>query len=224
MAAITAIEQQKKRKERFNIYIDGEFAFAATAETIFKDHLKSGTEISQTAIERLVKENEFGLLLDRTLRWITQRPHSEKELRYYLNRPNPKRTTPRSETAIAQVIKRITKLGYVNDYEFAKWFVQSRMRSRPRGKQLLRAELYKKGIDRDIIDAVLDEMFTIDVVDGEQPQSEEDLALRAAEKKLSTYRRYDEQAFKQKLVAYLARRGFSWEIIRPVLDQMVKER
>lgn len=222
MAVITAIQQQKRRKERFNIFVNGEFAFAATAETIFKENLKANSEISQEAISRLVKENEYGLLLDKTLRWLAIRPRSEKELRDYLRKPNPKTREPKSELAVQQVIAKVTSLGYVDDLGFVRWFVESRNRSKPRGQQLLRAELYKKGINRETIDQVLEEISLSS--DQENGQTEEDLALRAAEKKLSTYRKLDEREFKQKMAGYLARRGFSWETIRPVVDLLAQKR
>lgn len=234
MPIITSIEPQKKKENRFNVYVNGQFAFAASAETIFKHHLKTDQEISQETIETLVKENEYGLLLDKTLRWISSRPHSEKELMTYLNKPNPKAKTPRSELAVQMVVEKLTKLGYVNDEEFARWYIESRTRSRPRGKRLLALELRAKGVDKEIVSRLLGErneaqsssspllpQFPLFPV---SPLSEEALALKIAQKKLPSYKYLEKREFHQKMGAYLARRGFDWETIKAVIDQMWQKR
>lgn len=234
MSVITAVELQKKRQDRFSVYVNGQFAFAASAETIFRFHLKTDQEISQETIEKLVKENEYGLLLDKTLRWISSRPHSEKELMIYLNKPNPKAKTPKSEMAVQMVIDKLTKLGYVNDEEFAKWYIESRTRSRPRGKRLLALELRAKGIDKEVITSLLEardehQSFSSPVSplflqSPLLPPSEEDLAFKVAEKKYPSYKNLERREFKQKMSAYLARRGFDWETIRQVIDQLLQKR
>lgn len=233
---ITAIEPQKKRENRFNVFIDGQFAFAASAETIFRHHLKTDQQISKEKIDSLVKENEYGLLLDKTLRWISSRPHSERELHTYLNKPNPKSKTPKSEIATQMVIDKLITLGYVNDEEFARWYIESRTRSRPRGKKLLSLELRSKGVEKEIIDKLLEEREADQNADSGQlsdagdlgttgmSESEEDLALRVAEKKLQSYRNLESREFKQKMGAFLARRGFDWAIIKAVIDQILEKR
>lgn len=234
MPIITSIEPQKKKENRFNVFINGQFAFAASAETIFKHHLKTDQSISQETIEKLVKENEYGLLLDKTLQWISSRPHSEKELMTYLNKPNPKAKTPRSELAAQMVVDKLTTLGYINDEEFARWYIESRTRSRPRGKRLLALELRAKGVGQEIISRLLEDraevqsssppILPLSPLSPVLPQSESDLALKVAQKKLSSYKNLERREFYQKMGAYLARRGFDWETIKAVIDQISEKR
>ncbi len=224
MPEISSIEKQKKSDQRFNVFIDGEFAFATSAETIFKEQLASGKNIDETTINRLTSENEVGLVFDKTLNWISSRPHSEKEVIDYLHKYNPKAKKPKSERAISLVISRLKKLGYINDEVFAVWYIESRNRSRPRGRKLLGLELRSKGIDREIIEKVNQPANEYGDNPGEQSQSETDLALRVAEKKLQSYRNLNSLAFRQKMSALLARRGFDWETITEVIDQLLKKR
>lgn len=236
MPIISSIEPQKEKKYWFNVYVNGEFAFAASAETIFREHLATNKEISQETIDKLVKENEYGLLLARTFNWLGSRQHSEKELLEYLHKPNPKTKQTKSERAIAMVITKVKEMGYINDQEFAMWYVASRNRSKPRGRRLLALELTQKGIDRDIIEQVLsDKEQESDSVSnfadgpiGEDQASmmntEESLAFKAGEKYLSKYKKLEPREFKQKMAQALARRGFDWQTIKPVIDLLLEKR
>ena len=85
MPAITSVEPQKK-KERFNIFVDGKFRFGLDAETLVKSGLKVGQEISEKEIEKLVLENEVRKLMDKALRFLSFRPRSESEVRQYLRK------------------------------------------------------------------------------------------------------------------------------------------
>lgn len=223
MPKITSIEPQVKAKDRFNIFVDGSFAFAASVYTIVDYRLKENLEIPLSAVEALVKENEYGLLLDRTLRWLGVRPRSEKELLDYLNRPNPKAINPRSTMAISQVIKRVSELGYIDDLVFAKWFVQSRLRSRPRGERLLKLELYQKGIEKDVIDQALNESHE-DEMTGQETQiaDESALAIRASQRVALRYQALPTIEYTRKMASFLQRRGFSWDTTRAVIDHYRK--
>jgi SOS response regulatory protein OraA/RecX len=72
----------------------------------------------------------------------------------------------------------------------------------------LRQELRRKGVEREIIDEVL--------VEGEH--DEDKAALQAALAKADRYRRLPRPEFAQKLGAFLARRGFNYEIIREAVN------
>lgn len=225
MPRISTIEPQKKKENRFNVYfnvyVDGQFAFAASPETIFRHHLKSDQEITQDGIDALVKENEYGLLLDRVLRWLAVRPRSAKELTDYLQRPNPKAANPRSERAIQLVIDKVTELGYVDDDAFATWYVESRIRSKPKGKRLLQLELRQKGIDPELAAEVIDR--TMAKPQDAQVVTEEDLAFKVAEKKYHSYQHLETRELYQKMGAYLSRRGFDWDTTKAVIDRLPKK-
>ena len=92
----------------------------------------------------------------------------------------------------------------MDDAEFARYWVDNRERFRPRGLRGLRYELQSKGIDNEVIDEAL---ASVD------PSAS---AYRAADKKAQQFRNLEESVFERKLVEYLARRGFAYDIAQEV--------
>ncbi len=198
---ITAIKPQK-RENRFNIYVDGEFSFGLDAESLVRVGLKVDQEISQEEIEKLIKENEFGKVYDRVLQFFSYRPRSGKELTDWFGR---KKVGEETQKLVKQ---KVGQLGYLNDEEFAKWWVEQRTTFRPAGTRLLAMELRQKGIPREIISHITCHISQI---------NERELARKVAEKKLKTLKNLPLQEREQKLTAFLLRRGFSWETIKAAL-------
>jgi len=88
---VTAVEPQKKKKARFNIYLDGKFAFGAEADTVLKYQITSGKELTPEKINQIVKKEELSKLFDATLRFLSYRPRSQKEVEDYWLKKFPKR-------------------------------------------------------------------------------------------------------------------------------------
>jgi len=204
MPKITRIKAQKNKK-RVNIYLDGKFAFGLDADNFLKAGLKVGQKLTEKQVDNLVFKNEFQKLLNRVLRLISRRPRSEKEIRVYLKR---KKSPPK---LIEEVIKKLKKLKQINDLEFARWWVEQRTTFRPRGKFGLTMELRQKGIDKTIIEKAINKV-------DELP-----LATKLAQKKLRVYKNLPRQEFYQKMSAYLARRGFSWDVIKKVVAKLLEK-
>lgn len=202
---ITRIKPQKNKK-RVNIYLDGKFAFGLDADNFLKAGLKVDQNLTQKQIDDLVFKNEFQKLLNRALRLISRRPRSEKEIHDYLRR---KKSPPE---LIEKVIKKLKQLKQVNDLEFARWWVEQRSTFRPRGKFGLTMELRQKGVNEKIIKQVIDEKV-----------KELPLAQKLAQKKFKAYKNLPREERYQKMSAFLARRGFSWEIIKKVVAKFLKE-
>ncbi|RMF61390.1 MAG: RecX family transcriptional regulator, partial [Calditrichaeota bacterium] len=104
--------------------------------------------------------------------------------------------------AIEAVVARLQQNNYLNDAEFGRAWVASRSRQNPKGRQALRYELQQKGLSRNDIEQALQDL------------DEEQLAWQAAQKQLSRWKKLDEPTFRRKLHAYLARRGFAYDIIQ----------
>jgi len=132
------------------------------------------------------------------------RPRSEKELRDKLK---AKQFDPK---IIDQAIKKVEELGYLNDAEFARAFIEMK---KSKGKIAIRFELRRKGVDGEIIKSSLEKYYSTDEETGS--------ALSLAQKKLRTYKRLPPFKIKQKLSQYLAGRGFNWDIIKDVLRQIL---
>ena len=200
---ITSMEVQERNTGRVNIYIDNEFAFGLNL--IDAASLHKGQVLSDAEIATLKAGDEVSRLLDKALRFLAHRPRSIAEVRRNLQQRN----TPAS--FIDEVIERLQSLNYVNDLEFARYWMRNREEFNPRGERALRYELRQKGIDNATIDTVLAD------VDAEAS------AYRAAQKKVYTLRGKDRETIWKQLGGFLARRGFDYEVVRAVIDRVINE-
>jgi len=203
MGEITAIEPQKRRTGRFNIFVDGVFSFALSEDLIASRKIEIGQKISQEQIEKLIQEYELSKNLEKVFKFLSYRQRSKKEILDYLKKKKL------GEKEIELVVKRLEKLGLINDEEFARFFIQSRIVEKPRGKSLLIRELRQKGIEKETIDKILDEVKIPEV----------ELAQKAIERKLKNFLKLSEQDARAKITSFLARRGFSWDTIKEIIDR-----
>jgi regulatory protein len=222
MGKITDIAPQKKNPKRVSIFLDEEFAFGVSLNLRFEKKLESGQSLSEKQIANLIELDQVERLVNKALRFLSFRPRSEKEIRDHLLRKGKLKDIHKSdaeksqyEKSVEKVIAKLKKLEQINDKEFAKWWVEQRGRFKPRGERLVKVELFQKGIDRDVIDEV--------VKQGEE-SNEEELAKKAALKKLSSYRKLNYEDFRNKMGQFLARRGFSWNVVKKVVDTMERNR
>jgi regulatory protein len=204
---ITDIKPQKNKK-RFNIYLDGKFAFGLSADSYLKAGLKIDQRISEKKVEDLIKEDEFIKFYDRVLRFLSYRPRSEKEILDWFKK---KKVGEKTQKLIE---KKLKHLGYLDDSKFTRWWLEQRMTFRPFGKKRLALELRQKGIEREIIDEELGKL------DNEKLSQ---LAEELVEKRLRSLEKLPYFEVKEKLMAFLSRRGFSWEIIKGVVAKTLKK-
>lgn len=210
---ITDIKPQVKDPLRENIYLDGKFGFGISAEARFDNKLKIGQVISETKIKELVFQDQVGKLLLSAQRFLSFRPRSEKEIRDHLKRKLEKSDFTEPEKILDSVIIKLQKYGLVNDEEFATWWVQQRQKFRPRGERILRSELHAKGIDRNIID---EQLRAYDSPAGE--------IAKVAQKKLASFSKLPPLQFRRKMGEYLARRGYDWDEIKTVVNNLSQEK
>jgi regulatory protein len=198
---ITALVAQKKNKDRVNVYVNGEFAFALAA--IEAVRLKRGQVLSDGDIERLRGADEIEKAHDKALRFLANRPRSEWEVRQNLAKADFGPGT------IDRVIERLKSVALVDDTAFVRFWLDNRAQFNPRGRAALQQELRRKGVERDVIEAVL----------VESAHDDEQAAVRSALAKAGRYRHLPRSTFAQKLGAYLVRRGFNYEVVKAAVDE-----
>ena len=139
--------------------------------------------------------------LAKAYRLLGIRARSEKELHDALARAGF------GHDVIALVIDECRQKRFVDDADFARQFVQSRLRQRPTGRERLQVELQQKGIDAEVISATLGEVF-------ENTGATMQLADQLAEKLRARLAALPPQKARQRLADHLHRRGFDWETIQ----------
>jgi regulatory protein len=197
---ITALVAQKKNPNRVSVYLDGKFAFGLAA--IEAVRLRRGQMLTSADIERLQAADDVEKAREKVLRLLSNRPRSEWEVRQNLLKAGY------GDETIERVLDRLRGVGLVDDAAFARYWIDNRTQFKPKGEVALRQELRRKGIDREVVDAVL----------AESEHAEDKAALRAALAKADRYRQLPRQEFAQKLGAYLAQRGFDYETVREAVQ------
>jgi regulatory protein len=212
---VTEVSPQKKNPRRFNVFLDGQFAFGADEDLIVGFRLLPGKEVSPTEVEKLIYEAEVGKLMERVYGLLNVRARSEKEIRDYLKRLSFKRKVKEqdeiSEMTTEQLIERLKNKGLLNDEEFATTWVDARRRSKQKGSRALQSELAQKGIDRKTVQKVMEE----------NQVDEEKLAKEALEKKMRVWQNLPEQEFKKKATDFLLRRGFDYFLVKKVVTEQL---
>ena len=194
---ITAIKQQVKNPQRVSIFVGGNYEFSLSLDELIKYKLKKDDELSQAELKKFKKLSADGKLRARSLEWLLNRPHSEREFRDYLYR---KKAEPEQ---IDGLVAEFTKKGYLDNAKFATWFTELQAR-RGKSNRAIRAELFKKGIGREAADGVLAE--------GAGDETERLKAMVAKKQNLSRYK-----SNPQKLKQYLASQGFGYDLINEEL-------
>lgn len=209
MPRITRLSKQK-RHNRVNVFLDGQFAFGLPLETVVRQKLKIGRELTPEGVSRLIRLNLDDKLLGQSLRFLSYRPRTVKEVRRYLRQKGA------GEEEIEGIISKLTKYQLIDDSAFVAWWLDQRAAFRPKGRRALLAELRQKGVPREMAEASL---ATLD----ELAAAKQILAKELAKVPKLTKDPKASFALRQKLTAKLARRGFSWDTIEKALDELLKK-
>ncbi len=202
-SVITALEVQKKNKQRVNVHLDGEYAFSLTL--VEAARLRKGQQLTDAEVETLRNEDAIVQAVDRAARFLSYRPRSVQEVRRNLEE---KQLEP---VVIEAALDRLNAMGYLDDAAFARFWIQNRTEFKPLSPKALRYELRQKGVSTEIISEALEGLET------------EELAYEAAQNRLKRVPRGDRKIFRQKLSAFLQQRGFGYTTIRDVVERLIGE-
>ena len=205
---ITAIEPQKRHKNRRSIFLDGEFAFGVDEELVYKYGLHPDDELDAETIVRILEADENKLAKNQAVRYLSYRARSEQEMRDKLSRAGI------SEIAVDTVITELKAARLLDDLQFALSFIHDKMLMRPIGPLLIRQELRKRGIQAEFIDTALDQAFS--------EKSPPEIAFELIQKRYHNMRHLEWIKAKKRLADLLYRRGFDWDSTCEALEQLEK--
>jgi regulatory protein len=199
MPIITAMRLQAKNKERVNVYLDD--AYGLSVQLDVAATLRRGQELSEADLDALREQDGTERAYGRALNFLSYRPRSESEVRAYLAQREL------CDEVIEGIVERLKRAHLVDDDAFARYWVDNRTQFRPRGAWALKSELRLKGVADGIIEHVTADM------------DEEANALQAAQQHLRRYRGLDEETFRRRLLGFLQRRGFGYQVAIEVVDR-----
>ncbi len=151
---------------------------------------------------KLDSEDNRNLAFNYSLKYLSFRARSTKEIKDYLLRKNF------VERTIDAVIDKLNELKFLNDEEFAKLWIESRQKHKGKSKFVLKTELRIKGVNDEIIEPLLKEA-----------QEDFETAKNLFDRKKEKMKGLSPGEFKKKIVAFLQRKGFSFEIINKLLKE-----
>jgi regulatory protein len=185
---------------------------------------RTGTErleARRARLERHAAETDPAVVLNAAARFLEMRSRSVHEVRKHLTMaafPAP---------LVEHAIERLLALAMLDDRAFAQAWVESRDRVRPRGQSALRQELALKGIDREMIVAVLaerSEAATAEDSESGDIGADQAAAERLLNKNRAALQRVPElRARRSRAYALLARNGFDPEVCREVSARSVTQ-
>lgn len=227
---ITALNADPSDPDRVHLFIDGKHALSVALDVAAAERLAIGQPCPPERLERLHQAQEMQAVYESAIRFLSYRPRSAREVEMRLRK---KGYTPEQ---IAATLERLRGRGYVDDTEFARFWVGNRMTFSPRGPRLLRSELRQKGVPQEVVETILQEqteaqkeaaqeaedLASIWGETGDEPAPGTDLAnaLSLAQKKMRTYDRLDPQTARRRLSAFLMRRGYNYDTVDGVMRRL----
>ena len=198
---VTDIRVNVNRPDRRSIFINGEFAFSVSEGVFMKKAIHVGDCLSDEELESVVDSEELQKIREAALNLLSYRPRSVKEMRYRLIRKGWEREP------VEQIIGELKEKSYLDDREFAAVFARDRVKNKCLGSQSLRNELFKKGVSKEIIEEAEAEIY--------EAHPPETLIERLLQKRKISSDTPVTAKEKQRLVAMLRRKGFTWDQMEP---------
>lgn len=206
---ITKIERQKKNKSRFSVFIDEEYAFSVGEEVYGKFILHQGQELNDDQRREIETTESESTVKRAALRFRSYRPRSTHEVREFLRKKGYE------DLSIDRGVEYLVENKLLDDGEFARMLGRDRLKLRPVGRFSMKQIFMKKGIDRSVIDSVLDELYDESI--------ETELAQREADRKNKRIASIPALKRKKRIYDHLVRKGFNSSLSMKIVNQLVKQ-
>lgn len=201
MKVITDLTPQVKNPKRLNLYLDGQYYCGLDILTVAKYRLKKGDSVLESEIITIQREAEYRKAFDYSLKILSTSIKTEKEIKDRLKKRGY------LDEIIYEVVEKIKEYGFISDSEYALKYTASY--SNRKGKNLIKAELKKKGVSDEDISNALSEI------------SEAEAAGKLAEKYLKNKEKTHETAVK--CYRYLVSKGFSYDVSKSAAFSQINE-
>jgi regulatory protein len=213
MSIITKITVQKKRKDRYNIFLDdgsGErYAFSVAEDVLIQFQLKKGMEIDEFSIMEVSYQDDIKKAYNLAVQYLALRMRSEFEVRQYL------RKKEMEDPIVNEVIHKLYHHQFLNDEEFSNAYVRTQMNTSDKGAVQIKRELKEKGINDSLIDECICHFSNAEQVEK---------ASLLATKFLQKNHKDSQRVMKQKLEQMLVRKGYPYDVIQEALSTIEMEK
>lgn len=205
---ITEITVQKKNRDRFSLFHEGDFLIGVSGKTLTDYSLQKGVELTPSLFEAITASENQNAVKESALRYLGRRDHASGELIQKLLKKGFE------EQDIRSVIDELAARGYIDDDTFADTFAREKMEFNKWGPNKIRAALFKKKLPKDSIEKAINR--------SSENLQQEQICVDLALKRKNHFRREDDLfKRKQKIYNYLAGRGFSISVIKKSLPLII---
>ncbi len=204
---ITAVSADDKLHGQYSVYLDDGRQLDVHEDVLVKYRLLKGETLDESTIAHIKQEESAQEAIQQAIRWLSVRARSEHELVQGLRQ---KGYAPK---IIQQAMSRCRELGMMDDRAFAAQLSSHRTRIQRKGRRLIEQELKQRGVEQEDIVHALAET---------NAQQERDNALNWIRKKWPSLKG-ESRAKRQKMMAFLYRKGFDTDVIRDSLRTYAEE-
>ncbi|MEJ6399593.1 recombination regulator RecX [Nicoliella lavandulae] len=200
---ITKIAAQR-RKGRFNIFIDGHYAFPVSENVLIRYQLVKDMVIDESLENQLVSADHIDKIYQKAINYLSGQLRTTQEV------VNKLKTETEDSAIIDSVVERLKQNLLLDDQSYANSYVRSEVRIQDKGPTAIKQHLHQKGIADSMIESALDEFY-----------SDDDLVVNGLKQARKMFKRYQNDSFNQainKVKNGLVRKGYSFEIIDQVIE------
>lgn len=198
------ITAKSGRKDKINIYIDGEYLLTVDEIFWFSCGLVSGDEINEEELTAFEEAAGSRRAFNSALNSLDYRDHSEKEIRAKLLRKH-------DADYVDEAVEKLIELDLVNDERYAENYARELFERKKFGKMRIKSELRAKGISADIANAAVEELF-----EEEEPDNVQRIVDIIGKR---YYNRMNDEVGRKKVFSALQRMGYSFSDIREAMSE-----
>lgn len=207
MPTITQIAEQKRRKNRRSVYLDGAFAFGCNLNVVVKFKLHEGLQLTSDQIAAIQQGEVRQECFDKSIAFLSSRMHSRSELSKKLTKYEY------GKLMIDSVLDQLAELGYLNDKAFAEAKAELAAKHKHHGRNRAMIELARKGVERETARRAVEVVY--------ETHDSASVARDLARKKMRSLARLEPFVAKRRLFGLLLRRGFDYDTIKPVVEEVL---
>lgn len=213
LKTITSIQEQKRNKERYNLYLDGEFAFSCQKEIVKKLKLKEGVSLEEEKLAEIIHENDLKEAFHQALDHLSYRQRTRQEMIIHLEKKGY------GEDIVQEALAKLDHYQFIDDEKYAQDYIDYKGKSQLKGSNRIRQELTLKGVEKEIIE---------DGLKNYHHEEELENCCLIAKQFFMSKKSLPYNQIKGKLTTKLAGKGYSFDLIHEAIkfldsDQEVQE-
>lgn len=196
------ITASEGKNGKIHVSVDGEYLLTVDSDFWYSCGYGNNAEINSAELEAFISSANARRAFNSAMYSLDIRDHSEKEIRIKLSRKF-------DNEAVDNAVEKLLDLKLIDDERYAENLAEELYERKKYGKNRIRTELFRRGIDSETVNYVLDELFEDNNSDNVER------IVDIIQKKY--YNKISDENGRKKVFAALTRLGYSFSDIREAL-------